>query len=241
MTSGVYSALSGAVAKMQQLEVTMHNLANVGNIGFKAGRVAFESLVDDYMQNNRGNGLNFTRTSVCYNDFSQGDTEKTDQSLDLAIQGQGFFKVASEEGFLYTRQGNFKLDNQGNLVTYEGGLQVMGEDGPLNFPHNDVLIDREGIVTAEGAQIGRLTVYEVPDNQDLIRKGDGLWELKPGVTAMPSDNAGLLQGSLERSNAKPLFLITEIIEAKRAYAAYLNTMKIFGEIGGKINEIGKIG
>jgi flagellar basal body rod protein FlgG len=241
MSSGIYSALSGAVAKIQQLEVTLHNLANVSNNGFKAGRVTFESLVNNYMQNNRSRGVNFTRTAICYNDFSQGDIEKTDLSLDLAIQGQGFFKVAGEDGFLYTRQGNFRLDDQGNLVTSASGLQVVGEDGPLNFPHNDVLINREGIVTADGAEIGRVTVYEVPENQDLIRKGDGQWELKPGVTDRPSDNAGLLQGNLERSNANPLLLTTELIETKRAYAAYMNTMKIFSEIGEKTREIGKIG
>jgi flagellar basal-body rod protein FlgF len=240
MTSGVYSALSGAVAKVQQLEVTLHNLANVNNAGFKAGRVTFESLMDNNMQT-RGQGVNFARTAVCYNDFSQGDIEKTDLSLDLAIQGQGFFKVAGENGFLYTRQGNFRLDNQGNLVTSESGLQVVGEEGPLNFPHSDVLINNEGIVTADGAQIGRLSVYEVPGNQDLIRKGDGLWELKPGVTDRPSDSASVLQGNLERSNANPLLLTTELIETKRAYAAYMNTMKIFSQIGEKTNEIGKIG
>ena len=81
MTSGIYSALSGAVAKMQQLEVTLHNLANVGNKGFKAGRVTFESLVNNYMQNNRSRGVNFTRTAVCYNDFSQGDIDRKSTRL----------------------------------------------------------------------------------------------------------------------------------------------------------------
>jgi flagellar basal-body rod protein FlgF len=241
MTSGIYSALSGAVAKAQQLEVTLHNLANVNNTGFKAGRVTFESLVDNHKQNNRDRGLNFTRTAVCYNDFSQGDIERTDLSLDLAIQGEGFFKVAGEEGFLYTRNGNFRLDHHGNLVTSESGLQMVGEEGPVNFPHNDVLINHDGIVIADGAQIGQITVYEIPENQDLIRKGDGLWELKPGVTDRPSDNAGVLQGSLELSNANPLFLTIELIETRRAYAAYMNTMKIFSEIGEKTREIGKIG
>jgi len=241
MTAGIYSALSGAVAKMQQLEVTLHNLANVSSNGFKAGRVTFESLMDNYMQNNTGRGVNFTRTAICYNDFSQGDIEKTNQSLDLAIEGQGFFKVVGEDGFLYTRQGNFRLDNQGNLVTSETGLQVVGEGGPLNFPHKDVLINHEGIVTSDDAEIGRVTVYDVPENQDLIKKGDGLWELKPGVTDKPSIDAGLLQGNLERSNANPFLLTTEIIETKRAYAAHLNTMKVFSEIGEKAREIGKIG
>ena len=241
MSSGVYSALSGAVAKMHHLDVTLHNLANVENTGFKTSRLSFESLVDNNIQNYRSKGINYARPALSYNDFSQGDLEKTDQPLDLAIQGQGFFKVAGEKGFLYTRQGNFKLDDQGNLVTAETGLQVVGEDGPLNFPHSDVLINNEGLVVADGEQIGRVAVYEIPDNQDLIRKGDGLWELKPEVDDKPSDSAVLLQGSLERSNANPLFLTVEIIEVKRAYAAFMKTMKIFSEIGEKTREIGRIG
>lgn len=241
MSSGIYSAVSGAVAKMHQLDVTLHNLANVRNVGFKTSRVFFESLVNDKLQNNRSKGINFTKPAVSYNDFSQGDMEKTNQSLDLAIQGKGFFKVAGKEGFLYTRQGNFKLDNQGNLVTSDTGLQVVGEDGPLNFSHSDVLIDDEGLVIADGEQIGRVTVYEISEDQGLIRKGDGLWELRPGVVDRPSDRAGLLQGSLERSNANPLFLSVEVIEIKRAYDAYMKNMKTFSEIGEKTNEIGRLG
>lgn len=241
MGSGIYSALSGAVAKMQQLEVTVNNLANIGDIGFKADRVSFESVFNENLQNHIGRGVNFTRTSGSFTDFSQGDLETTNRSLDVAIKGEGFFKVAAEDGFLYTRQGNFKLDKQNNLVTSINDLQVIGEDGPVNFPHSNVLINKEGMVTADGNEIGRLTVYEIPENQNLLRKGNGFWELKPGAADKLSTGASLLQGSLERANVNAILLTTEIIETKRAYAAFMNTMKIFSDISEKAREIGRLG
>lgn len=241
MSSGVYSLLSGALGRIRQLEVTVNNLANAGNIGFKGDRVAFESVFDGYLQNEEGKGINFSRASACRPDFSQGSLEKTDQPLDVAIQGKGFFKVAGENGFLYTRQGNFKLDEEGNLVTSETGLQVVGEDGPLNFPHSDVSIDKGGSVTALGAEIGRLTVYEIPEEENLLRKGEGLWELKDGSEAVPSTGSELLQGNLEKSNVNVVLLTTEIIETKRAYETYMNTMKMYGKISEKSSQIGDIG
>ncbi len=241
MSSGIYSALSGAVAKTQQLEITINNLANVNDIGFKGDRVAFESVFDDFLQNRGGQGINFTRTSGSYTDFSQGDLEKTDQTLDVAIQGPGFFKVTNKNGFFYTRQGNFNLDLNGNLVISGTDFQVMGENGPLNFPHRNVEIDKEGTVTADGTEVGKLMVYDIAEKQNLIKKGKGFWELKDGAEDLPFEGAVFLQGNLERSNLNPVLLTTEIIEAKRAYAAFMNIMKIFGEMGEKAREIGKIG
>ena len=241
MGSGVYSALSGAVAKMQKLEVAVNNLANVSNIGFKASRVSFASLISDALQNTDGQGMNFTRTSARYTDFSQGDLKRTSRSLDLAIQGQGFFKVAGADGFQYTRQGNFTLNNQGDLVTATGEMQVIGENGPVNLPHKDVLIDEKGRITAGGVQIGRIDVYEVSDTKALRQKGNGMWELDEEGTALPAAKAGVVQGSLEQSNVNPLLLTTEVIETKRAYAAYLKTMKSFSEMSEKARQIGKLG
>ncbi|MCF8104731.1 MAG: flagellar basal-body rod protein FlgF [Desulfohalobiaceae bacterium] len=241
MSSGVYSALSGSVAKMQKLEVAVNNLANVSNIGFKASRVSFESLFSDVLQNSGGRGMNFTRTSARYTDFSQGDLKRTGQALDLAIQGQGFFKVAGEDGFQYTRRGNFTLDNEGNLVTATKGLQVIGEDGPVDLPHQEVLIDEKGRITAGGAQVGQINVYEVSDTEALRQKGNSLWELDKEGTDLPSADSGVVQGSLEQSNVNPLLLTTEVIETKRAYAAYLKTMKSFSEMAEKARQIGQLG
>lgn len=241
MSSGIYSALSGGLARMQDLDVAVNNLANAGNIGFKASRLSFESLFDESLQNNRGQGMNFCRTSGAFIDFSQGDIKQTNRSLDLAVQGDGFFKVAGEDGFLYTRQGNFRLDDEGNLLTVEGNRQVVGVDGPVNLPGNDVQIDGQGRITADGAQVGQISLYKASDPGELTQKPDGLWELAEDAEELPAAEARLVQGGLEQSNVNPLLLTTEIIETKRAYAAYLKTMKAFSEMTEKAGQIGQIG
>jgi flagellar basal body rod protein FlgG len=239
MSSGVYSALSGSVAKMQELEIAVNNLANVGNTGFKASRVSFQSLLSDFVQNNEAGGTNFTTTSGRFVDFSQGDVQKTGRSLDVAINGPGFFKVAGENGFQYTRQGNFKLDQQGNLVTSVGELQVLSAEGPVSLPHRNVEINHLGQVLADGVQIGQLNLYTAESLNDFEEKGNGLWELREGATEMAASGE-IVQGCLEQSNVNAMLLTTKVIEIKRAYAAFLKSMKVYSEMGEKSRQIGQI-
>lgn len=226
---------------MQKLDVAVNNLANAGNVGFKASRLSFETMFDQNVQNYRAEGMNFCRTAQSYVDFSQGDIEQTGRSLDLAIQGDGFFKLAGDDGFLYTRQGNFKLDSRGNLVTSDGRYQVVGDNGPVNLPGRDVQVDNRGRISADGADKGRITLYSVSDKRALIQRGDGLLTLLPEAEEAADAGGELIQGALEQSNVNPLLLTTEIIETKRAYAAYVKTMKAFSEMGEKAEQIGRIG
>jgi len=241
MSSGIYSALSGGLARMQKLDVAVNNLANAGNIGFKASRLSFESMFDENRQNYMGEGKNFCRTAERFIDFTQGDIEQTHRSLDVAIQGPGFFKVAGDDGFLYTRQGNFELDAQGNLVTADGRHQVVGANGPVNLPHSNVNIDARGRISADGTEVGRISVYSVPDPKALSEQGNGLWALSPDAAAAPAGDAELVQGGIERANVDPVLLTTDIIETKRAYAAYLKVMQAYSDMGEKAESLGRIG
>ncbi|MBA2881321.1 flagellar basal-body rod protein FlgF [Desulfosalsimonas propionicica] len=242
MGSGIYSALSGGIARMQKMETSINNLANAGNIGYKASQLSFESLINDQLQNGSGKGMNYCRTASRYIDFSQGPLVETSRSLDLAIEGEGFFKVAGEDGFFYTRQGNFRLDGEGNLVTATGGLQLVGGNGPVNLPHNDVNIDEKGQITADGVQIGQVDIYGISDIQSLNQRPDGLFALDGDAQEQPAaDGARLHQGSLEHSNVSVMRMTTQLIETQRAYSAYLNTMKLYSDLGEKAREIGRIG
>lgn len=241
MSSGLYSALTGAVARTQNLEMAVNNLANVGNIGFKGSRVSFESVYQENVQNTHGKGKNFIRAGGRYIDFSQGNIEKTGRSLDLAIKGDGFFKVAGEDGFLYTRKGDLKIDNQGSLVVSASGLQVVGEGGPIFLPHSDVHIGKQGVISADGLQVGQLSLYDIEDKGAMIQRESGMWELAEGAVDALSDTSELFQGSLEHSNANALRLTTEIIDINRSYAAYIQTMKTFSDLGKKARSIGEVG
>src|SRR6056297_3323883 len=100
----MYSALSGALAQTDSLKVTVNNLANVSNVGYKSNRDIFESFLDAADQTERSKGINYVTVAEKITDFSQGKLKRTNRSLDFGIQGQGFFKVAAEDGFLYTRK-----------------------------------------------------------------------------------------------------------------------------------------
>ncbi|MFW5901617.1 MAG: flagellar basal body rod C-terminal domain-containing protein, partial [Thermodesulfobacteriota bacterium] len=152
-----------------------------------------------------------------------------------------FFKMAGDDGFLYTRQGNFELDDQGNLVTADGRKQVVGANGPVNLPHSNVQIDAQGRISADGAQVGQISVYSVSDPKALSEKGDGLYALAPDAAAAPAPDAELVQGGIEHANVDPVLLTTEIIETKRAYAAYLKVMKAYSDMGEKAESLGRIG
>lgn len=241
MGSGIYSALSGGLARMRNMEVDVNNLANAGNIGFKASRVSFESLIDSGFQTNGAEGKNFCRPAGQFIDFSQGSIKQTGRSLDLAIQGQGFFKVAAEDGFFYTRQGNFRLDSQGNLVTADGKMQLVGENGPVNLPGTDVHIDSRGRISSDGEQLGKIDLYDVREKQNLIQRPDGIFEMQEEGTEISAESSELLQGGLEQANVSSIELATSLIETKRAYSAYLKTMKIYGDLGEKAIRIGSIG
>ncbi|MFW6335492.1 MAG: flagellar basal body rod C-terminal domain-containing protein, partial [Desulfosalsimonas sp.] len=158
-----------------------------------------------------------------------------------AIQGEGFFKVAGDEGFFYTRAGDFKLDADGNLVTSSGGRQVVGEDGPVNLPNSDVDVDSQGRITFEGDPAGRITVYTVDDPQELVQRPDGLFEADEDAGEQIAADARVIQGSLEKSNASAIELATGLIETQRAYEAYLQNMKTHSDLGEHAARIGRVG
>ena len=240
MSSGMYSTLSGAMAASRNLQIISNNLANINNSGFKKQETHFESLFRDNLQTSRlGQGINFSRISHTSTDFSQGGTKRTEGSLDVAIEGDGFFKVAGEDGFSYTRKGNFQLREDGSLVT-PSGEQVVGEEGPINLPSSRVTIDRDGTIRGEDGPVGQLSVYEVPDASALQRQGNNLWDYAGEVGDQVATGRKVRQGYLEESNVEPMQAMTDLIQTKRLFQAYQKNLQAYGDMSEKANEIGRI-
>jgi len=110
MVSGKYSALSGAISREQSMANIAANLANVNTVGYKKTSVSFEEA----------KGINYSRIKGNFSDFTPGPITETGNPLDIAIHGDGFFKVQGPDGMLYTRRGDFVLDQTGNLQTSNG-------------------------------------------------------------------------------------------------------------------------
>src|SRR5689334_17293574 len=148
--SGYYAACSGLRARIQNLDLVAHNLANIDTPGYRAQQPTFESLLaaaDSANLTDLNRAINnFGVLGASRTDLAAGSMERTGNALDVAIEGKAFFAVQTARGVLYTRNGNFQISTAGQLVTKEGD-PVLGEQGPLLIPAGEVSISADGTLS----------------------------------------------------------------------------------------------
>ncbi len=240
MDQALWIAKTGLDAQQTRMAVISNNLANVNTTGFKRGRASFEDLL---YQNVRqagaqssqstelpsglmlGTGVRVVSTEKL---FSQGNLEQTDNSLDLAIQGRGFFQILRPDGTVaYTRDGSFQLSSEGQIVT-SGGHPLQPA---LTVPANtqSITIGSDGTVSVQVAgqsqptQIGTIQLTDFINPAGLQPIGGNLF-LESGASGPPqtgtpgvSGVGTLVQGSLESSNVNTVSALVNMIETQRAY------------------------
>lgn len=239
MSSGLYNALSGAKAQMQVLDVIANNLANASTTGFKGDRTSFETMLKQAGDPTAAKQLTFTTVSRTVADQSQGTISQTGVSLDLAIDGEGFFKIQGPSATSYTRHGAFRLNNEGQLVT-PTGLPLLGENGPITLSSADVNINKDGIISFEGAEVGRIPVYAFEPGVPLEKRDDGLFVAPTGAEPNLVEQPTVVQGGLEMSNVNVMKEMTRMTQGMRAFEAYQKMIKQFGDLG-KSDELGSVG
>ncbi|GAA8979070.1 flagellar basal-body rod protein FlgG [Helicobacter pylori] len=242
MLRSLYSATSGMLAQQTHIDTTSNNIANVNTTGFKKSRADFNDLFYQAMQYAGTNTSNTTlspngmevglgvRPSAITKMFSQGSPKETENNLDVAITGKGFFQIQLPDGTTaYTRSGNFKLDEQGNLVTSEGYLLIPQITLPEDTTQVNIGVDGTVSVT-QGLQttsnvIGQITLANFVNPAGLHSMGDNLFSITnasgEAIVGNP-DSQGLgklRQGFLELSNVRLVEEMTDLITAQRAYEA----------------------
>ncbi|GAA6909560.1 flagellar basal-body rod protein FlgG [Helicobacter pylori] len=242
MLRSLYSATSGMLAQQTHIDTTSNNIANVNTTGFKKSRADFNDLFYQAMQYAGTNTSNTTlspdgmevglgvRPSAITKMFSQGSPKETENNLDVAITGKGFFQVQLPDGTTaYTRSGNFKLDEQGNLVTSEGYILIPQITLPEDTTQVNIGVDGTVSVT-QGLQttsnvIGQITLANFVNPAGLHSMGDNLFSITnasgEAIVGNP-DSQGLgklRQGFLELSNVRLVEEMTDLITAQRAYEA----------------------
>jgi len=237
--AGLLSAASGALARLQALDVSANNLANAKTVGFKRDVPNFESRLVQAQQGRGRNGwVSTARLRETRIDHRQGDLETTGNPFDVGIDGPGFFKIQTPGGEKYTRQGDFTRDNQNRLVT-SSGFPVLGSNGPFTVSGNGELeISEDGTVLLDGQEIGTLAIYEFPPDTVLEKRGDGLFSapkaLKPTTVATPR----LVQGALEAGNVNVLQEMTRMVTYEREFETYQKMIKAYGQLATKAAELG---
>ncbi|MDG1080535.1 MAG: flagellar basal-body rod protein FlgG [Porticoccaceae bacterium] len=240
MDASLWIAKTGLTAQQTRMSVISNNLANVNTTGFKKDRAVFEDLlyqnlvpaggqVDAESETPTGLMLGTgTRVVATEKLHAQGNIITTENALDLAISGDGYFSVQQADGTIaYSRDGSFKLSADGNLVT-AGGQAVLPA---ITVPQNaaSLTIGRDGIVTVElangggSSQIGQLQLSRFVNNSGLQPIGRNLMQQTnasgdPLVVLPGTDGAGMLmQGALEASNVNVVEEMVNMIETQRAY------------------------
>jgi len=239
MNSGLYAALSGNLAAMKRLDVLSNNLANVNTPGFKKDRMTFESLL--MASTSAANGDQpVLANNTFFTDFSAGPVKQTGNTLDLALEGDGFFVVNTPQGPAYTRQGTFQRDSSGKLVTRDG-YEVAGS-GALVLNGSKVEIDAKGVVQVDGAQVGTLQVVDFPKPYALQKIGDGLFvPADPQVVPQPVAKSAVRQGFLEESNVNVVMEMAQLIETNRFFETCQKVVQGYDNVAAKAaNEIGKV-
>ncbi len=224
METTSYIALSRQSSLRRELDIVANNIANMNTVGFKGERMQFvEHLVKSRGSHKvLGNKLSYVRDISTIRDLSHGPLEKTGNSLDVGIAGDGYFAIQTELGERYTRNGRFQLDEGGQLVTQKGDAVLSDGGQPFFFAPGEanISIGRDGTVSTVNGTVGRLSVVNF-DNQHQLRPDvSGLYasETPPN----PVDEPNIVQGVLEGSNIQPIIEMSRLIEVQRKYEGVRN-------------------
>jgi flagellar basal-body rod protein FlgF len=221
MENTSYVALSRQATLRRQMDVVANNLANMSTHGYKGGSMMF---VEHLVKSKGGDGLltpklAYVRDIATLTDTSAGPIETTGNPLDLAIQGDGFFVVDTPEGQRYTRNGRLQLDNTGQLVNQLGQPVLADGGAPIIFAPEDteIVISRDGTVSTNNGELGKLRVVTFDNLQELERTSGAQFIAAEDNPAQDVENASVLQGAVEGSNIEPIREMANMIAVHRAY------------------------
>ena len=246
MMRGMFSAISGLKSHQVMLDVTANDIANVNTIGYKGARTTFKDTLSQQQRGGAGAGattgganqaqvgLGVTVGSID-NLMSAGGLQTTNSPLDLAIEGEGFFRVqqAGATGVEYTRAGNFSANTEGELVTSDGYYVVQADGSRITIPAGgtNVAVGQNGTVsyvdsaTGVRTDAGQLSLANFPNASGLERVAGNRWRVgaNSGPEAIGAPGGGsfgkVISGAVEMSNVDLSSTFTTMITAQRGFQA----------------------
>lgn len=265
---GVYTALSGAIAQSTKLDTIANNLANVNTPAFKRDQQLFQEYLTanekqpetiqiprdvasiESFYNMQGGDKSYVDAKGTFTDFSQGGLKPTGNALDVAIDGKGFFEVATPGGVRLTRAGNFTLDGNGQLVTKEGHPILRSAEPGADPASRIIRLQGTGAVTVadngdifEGTEnIGKLSLVQVNNPDSLQKMGGSLYGFKANSTPDMSNvnNPSVKQGFLETSNVNIVQEMTDMISTNRVFESTQKAISAYDQMADKmVNVVGK--
>ncbi|MEI5909116.1 flagellar hook-basal body protein [Bacillus spongiae] len=266
MFRGFYTVASGMIAQQRKTEILSNNLSNANTPGFKADQTSMRAFPEMLLQRidnqqlpiktegmvTSSKPLNVGLNTGVYlqeaaPSFLQGDLQQTDQNTDFAVvdhegNGTSFFTVQHPEGeFRYTRNGNFTLDHQGNLVT-SSGLYVMDTNGDkITLNNNDFDVLSDGTILQNNVEVASLRISYTENPLLLKKEGDGLYSTLENELPFTKDGYTISQGYIEGANVDEGRTMTDMLTAYRSFEANQKVLQAYDTSMDKaVNEIGRV-
>jgi flagellar basal-body rod protein FlgF len=250
MIKGLYAAASAMITGVYRQQAVAHDIANIDTPGFKQILTSLNEFdnTSAYTQSkhsdtnqitylgNMGLGVMAAPETT---DFTQGTLKNTNSPLDLAINGDGFFRIRTANGERYTRDGRFSKDALGQLVTVDGNMVLSSSGQPIKLAEGEVTIAPNGALSVNNIAGATIGVAYFADKSTLTRDGENTF----ASTAAPATTGGgtLLQSTLEQSNVDSAQLMTQMIEISRSYQAAQQMVQNQDELLGKaIATLGRV-
>ena len=260
MIRAMRTAASGMMAQQMQVNTIANNIANVNTVGFKKNRLNFRSMLYRTLRepgaSTAANQMNPTglqigsgsEVSSSVKLYNQGELEPTGNPLDIGVNGDGFFRIDLGNGeFRYTRDGSFRVDGNGDVVTVDG----FRLDPALNIPQDaiDVIIGQDGTVqvTTAGSTapqtVGQIRISQFPNNAGLKAEGANFYSVTassgaPSELTPGQQGAGFLrQGFAERSNVFIVDELISLIQAQRNYELNSRTIRVADEMFEQVSNL----
>ncbi len=227
MSIDMNSQVTSSITSLEQeFSAIAHNLANVNTVGYKRIATSFSEALEAQQSGAADSSEAELNLSV---DFSQGlSFIETGRSLDVALYGQGFFVVETPEGLVYTRNGSFKVNQNGQIVDSIGRV-VTGETGPITIGADTAIsqvnISNDGTISANGQELGKFRLVDFGENEgEILPAGNSCFVASEEVEPTIAENVTVRQGYLESSNVKMVNELVSMIMVSRLYEANMKVV-----------------
>lgn len=240
MADGIYTALTGAIAQQQTLDVIANNVANVNTAGYRADSAAFSEFLagaqkDVPVLSATGKPPvrvdHFVHIDAVTRDQGDGVLKLTGSPLDMALSGDGYFVVNTPGGERMTRAGNFML-RANNVLTTSEGHEVMGENGrPITLPSaKNIQVSQDGVIESDGQVVGKLKLVRAQDHKQLEKESAVLYKPVDGALFEKATDVTVTQGHIEASNVNAVAGMNELITVNRSFDALQRVIETFQKI-----------
>jgi flagellar basal-body rod protein FlgF len=278
MIRGIYTGASGMITQQARMDNIANNLANADKTGYKKDLTIFKAFPDMIIRRVNDDGVGIVpagsydtmpivgklgtgaEVNEVYTQFDQGPMQRTENPFDLALEGRGFFTVATERGDRYTRDGGFTINSEGILVT-KNGNPVLGENGQIKVQLNNFMINERGEVLVNSAMssdardvvgmannnwedpvvIDKLKIVDFENIREIKKEGNALYrETELSGPPIPPENVKVVQAFLEKSNVNAVTEMVDMIEVQRSYEANQKVILTASDtLGRLINEVAR--